>query len=136
MSDAIDAAKKPKPEEPKIQLQLVKVKEPVPFQGPADQTLMVAHGTLELDARRRVVIATPKVVEKGRVQKDAIEIPLENVVFFVRLTEKHVAKIEAEKVAAPAPAPRPAPLPPGVRPKGDTVKFVRKPDGSIGEETV
>jgi hypothetical protein len=127
---AIDEAKneeKPAPKGSKAALPLLKsatVKEAVPFSGPTDQTLICAAGTLELDLANRVIRATPR-----DPNRDAIEVPLENVKCYVRLTEAHKAKIEATARPAPKPAPRPV-----VQNKGDTIKFVRGPDGKPMEQ--
>lgn len=113
--DAVDLAREP------VLLKTVAVKDPVPFNGPSDQTLICAWGAIELDIKRRVIVATPK-----DTKRDAVEIPLENVKFYVRLTEAH----KAAQAPAPKPAPRPAPPPS----RGDTVKFVKGPDGKPMEQ--
>lgn len=125
--DAIDRAKTPDT----IQLQQVAVKDPVPFGGPSDTTLVIAAGTMELDPVRRVITCTPRNAEKP-----VIEVPMENVRFYVKLTEKHVAKMQATAQSAAIPKQVKPATAPGVRPKGDTVKFVRGPDGKPVEQIV
>lgn len=124
--DAIDAAKDapPKPSKSLPLLKSATVKEAVPFSGPTDQTLICAAGKLELDLENRVIRATPR-----DPNRDAIEVPLENVKCYVRLTEAHKAQIAA-KTAPPKPAPKPV-QPPS---RGDTIKFVRGPDGKPMEQ--
>lgn len=139
--DAIEQAKSdaaPAPAPRKL-LKLVKVKDPVCFAGPADMTLLAKDGDLEIDTELRVILCQP-----NDPRRDPCVVPLENVVFVVPLDAGAARKLAdaknereaaiAEKAAAKQAEQKAAKLvlPPGVRlpkPKGDTVKFVRGPDG-------
>lgn len=142
--DAIQAAisGETPPAKTKRLLKVVKVVNPVSFAGPADMTMLAKDGELELDLEHRLVLGTPNVSTR-----EPCIVPLENVVFMVPLdpgTARKLAEVKAEaakqveqaaaaKVAqVAAQQPRPAAHPPGYRPpkpKGDTVKFIRGPDG-------
>lgn len=148
-SALLDAAEKLVKPSLKQRLKMVKVRDPVAFSGPSDMTLLASNGELALDPQLRLIVGTP-----NDPKRDACVVPLENVVFMVPLAPADAKKIDdakAEKekaqaellarkaqVVAAAHTPRPAALPPGVRPpkpKGDTVKFVRGPDGKPVEVT-
>lgn len=107
--------------ETKIKLASCAVRDPVPFGGPATTTMVAAaHGTLELDLERRVVICTPR-----DATRDTIIVPMENVKFYIELSEKHLAKLEAQKAATGIkPVPKPVQRVPV---KNDVVKFVKDP---------
>lgn len=128
-NDPIQKALEPKPPEPApkppelVQLQQAAVRDPVPFGGPSDTTLVTANGKIELDLENRVVVGTPR-----DPNKPVVEIPLENVRFYVRLTDKHRKTMEAQATRV-APRPPPKPAAPAQPQKKGVIKFVRGPDG-------
>ena len=73
----------------KLKLKSVRVRNPVPFDGPATLTLSFGKGTLEYDTVTGIVSALPKTT--GSLAK-SLCIPLGNIDFFEVLDE------EAEKV--------------------------------------
>lgn len=80
-----------------IPLKSVRVRDAVPFAGPATVTLLQSQGKLEYDEESGLVIATPN---KASGIAKAIAIPLGNVVY-IEILDVAKAAVEAAKPPAP-----------------------------------